>query len=193
MVGLWENGFRHFTNTVRPIGGPQDLRGIKLRTPRGDWRIRLFRSIGANPTPMPLSEVFVALQTGVIDGQENPVAHVASYRFNEVQEYLSLTGHLYSPAYLVAGVIGWNGLPEDVRAVIEEVAAGIQEFTYAESERSDTALIETLRESGIQINEADRDLFLEASRSIYTQFAQEVPAGARLLEAVESLRSGDSQ
>ena len=81
VLGLWENGFRHITNNTRPIYTPEDLSGIKLRTPRGEWRFKLFRVFGANPTPMPLAEVFVALQTGVIDGQENPFAQLASLKF----------------------------------------------------------------------------------------------------------------
>jgi tripartite ATP-independent transporter DctP family solute receptor len=188
VVGLWENGFRQITNNVRPIAAPEDLDGIKLRTPRGQWRVRLFQSIGANPTPMPLSEVFVALQTGVIDGQENPLAHIASFQFDEVQEYLSLTNHLYSPAYLIAGLDGWRRLPEDVRGVLEEVASQIQEYTYAEAERMDTTLLADLRDSGIRINEADRVRFLEASRPIYEEFGEAVAGGRQLIEAAGSLQ-----
>jgi len=76
VLALWENGFRHVTNSVRPIASPGDLSGIKLRTPRGVWRVKLFQAFGANPTPMALSEVFIGLQTGVIDGQENPLAQI---------------------------------------------------------------------------------------------------------------------
>ena len=71
VIAVWENGFRHVTNNVRPIETPEDLAGVKLRTPRGVWRVKLFQTLGANPTPMALSEVFIGLQTGVIDGQEN--------------------------------------------------------------------------------------------------------------------------
>jgi tripartite ATP-independent transporter DctP family solute receptor len=85
LIGVWENGFRQITNNVKPIVTPADLQGIKLRTPRGVWRVKMFEAYGANPTPMAFSEVFVALQTGVIDGQENPYANIASAKFNEVQ------------------------------------------------------------------------------------------------------------
>jgi tripartite ATP-independent transporter DctP family solute receptor len=84
IIAVWENGFRHVTNNVRPVLVPEDLRGIKLRTPRGVWRLRMFQGFGANPTPMALSEVFVALQTGVMDGQENPFAQIYSSKFQEV-------------------------------------------------------------------------------------------------------------
>lgn len=98
IVGLAENGFRHITNNVRPINVPDDLAGIKLRTPKGAWRVKMFQAYGANPTPMAFSEVFTALKTGVIDGQENPYAQITSAKFQEVQKYLSITGHVYTPA-----------------------------------------------------------------------------------------------
>jgi len=187
ILGLWDNGFRHITNNVRPISTPRDLAGIKLRTPRGEWRVRLFQVLGANPTPMPLSEVFVALQTGVIDGQENPIAQVASQRFQEVQRYLSLTSHVYSPSYLVAGLGRWNRLPEDIRQVIEETAREIQDFAYSEAERMDAELLDALRTSGIAINEADRAGFLEASRPIYEEFGRAVPGGSDMIATAVSL------
>ncbi len=103
ILAVWENGFRHITNNERPINKPADLQGIKLRTPKGAWRVKMFKSYGANPTPMSFSEVFTALQTGVIDGQENPFAQIYSAKFQEVQKYLSLSGHVYTPAYVTVG------------------------------------------------------------------------------------------
>jgi tripartite ATP-independent transporter DctP family solute receptor len=182
VLALWENGFRHITNNTRAINVPADLEGVKLRTPRGQWRVKLFQTFGANPTPMPLSEVFVALQTGVIDGQENPLAQVTSFRFEEVQTYLSLTGHVYSPAYLLTGLTHWKQLPEDVRRVLEETGREMEDYVHAEAERLDQRLLEALRGSGIQINEADRDSFLEASRPIYEEFGSTVPGGREMIE-----------
>lgn len=100
IIGVWENGFRQITNNVRPIVVPSDLEGIKLRTPSGVWRIEMFRSYGAAPSPMSLSEVFVALQTGAMDGQENPLIQTYSSRFQEVQDYLSMSNHVYTPCLL---------------------------------------------------------------------------------------------
>ncbi|MEM6491206.1 MAG: TRAP transporter substrate-binding protein, partial [Pseudomonadota bacterium] len=89
ILALFENGFRHITNNVRAVNVPSDLEGLKLRTPNGAWRVKMFQGYGANPTPMAFSDVFTALQTGVIDGQENPYAQIASAKFQEVQEFLS--------------------------------------------------------------------------------------------------------
>ena len=93
---------------------PEDLPGIKLRVPGGVWRVEILKAYGANPDPMELKEVFVALQTGVMDGQENPLTQIYSQKFQEVQKYLSLTGHVYTPAYLTAGA-SWPRLPADVQ------------------------------------------------------------------------------
>jgi len=126
VIAVWENGFRHITNNARPIVKPEDLKGIKLRVPKGEWRMKMFQSYGSNPSPMALSEVFVALQTGVMDGQENPFPQIYSQKFQEVQKYLSLTGHVYTPAYVTVGKAKWEKLPKDVREVLEKTARDMQ-------------------------------------------------------------------
>ncbi len=141
IIAVWENGFRHVTNNVRPIVVPEDLRGINLRTPRGRWRVKMFQAFGANPTPMPLSEVFMGLQTGVMDGQENPFPQIYSSKFHEVQRYLSLTSHVYTPAYVTVGVMAWTKLPDDVSDILEETARETQEFVYSTAERMDSELL----------------------------------------------------
>ena len=107
IIAVWENGFRHITNNTRPIDKPADLKNIKLRTPSGKWRVKMFKTYGANPSPLSFKEVFQALKTGVFDGQENPFAQIYSAKFNEVQKYLSLTGHVYTPAYVTVGKKKW--------------------------------------------------------------------------------------
>ncbi len=103
IVSTWENGFRHITNNNHPIVTPSDMEGMRIRTPQSEWRTSMFSAWGANPTPMAFSEVFVGLQTGVIDGQENPLTNIYGARFQEVQNYLSLSSHVYSPIWLTAG------------------------------------------------------------------------------------------
>jgi len=187
IIAVWENGFRHVTNNVRPVVVPEDLRGIKLRTPRGVWRVRMFQEFGANPTPMALSEVFIALQTGVMDGQENPFAQIYSSKFQEVQAYLSLTGHVYTPAYVAAGTDRWSRLPEDVRAALERVARDTQEFVYETAIRLDNELLGELERAGMAVNEIDRQRFLDASRAIYEAFGNEVAGGRELAERAAAL------
>ncbi len=187
VLAIWENGFRHVTNNVRPIRSPSDLDGIKLRTPRGSWRVRLFQSFGANPVPMALSEVLLALRTGVVDGQENPLAQIQASKFAEVQEFLSLTEHVYTPAFLTVSAEHWTRMPAEVRRVVEEEARAVQEFVHATARRLDRELLVELAETDIQVNWADRMAFEEASEAVYADFAGEVEAAGDLIERVRRL------
>lgn len=190
IIGYFENGFRHITNNVRPITVPDDLKGIKLRTPNGEWRVKMFQLYGANPSPMAFSEVFTALQTNVIDGQENPYAQIASAKFQEVQEYLSITGHVYTPGYVLVSENRWQKLPEDVRADLEACGAETQDFVYEHAAKLEEELLQVIRDAGVAVNEADNAAFVEASAPIYEEFATTVEGGAELIERVQNLRSG---
>ena len=182
IIALWENGFRHVTNNTRPIASPDDLSGIKLRTPRGIWRVKLFQTLGANPTPMALSEVFVGLQTGVIDGQENPLAQIWGSKLYEVQEHLSLTGHVYTPGYVVVSASHWTALPADVRRILEEEALSVQTFVHDTAARLDDELLAQVEAEGVKVTRPDRDAFLIASSDIYDEFDQAVEGGGLLVE-----------
>ncbi len=187
IIGLMENGFRHITNNVRPINKPEDLAGIKLRTPKGAWRVKMFKLYGANPTPMAFSEVFTALKTGVIDGQENPYAQIWSAKFQEVQKYLSITGHVYTPGYVLASKEHFAKLPDDVQAALRQCGKESQDFVYKEAARLETELLENLKKGGIEVIEADKDAFIAASKPIYEEFASSVKGGQALVEEIQKL------
>lgn len=187
ILAVWENGFRHITNNLRPINVPADLDGIKLRTPKGEWRVKMFKSYGANPTPMSFSEVFTALKTGVIDGQENPFAQIYSAKFHEVQKYLSLTGHVYTPAYVTVGKNAWEKLPADVREVLEQTAKETQAFVYQKAAELETDLLGKLKAGGMTVNEADKAAFIKASGPIYDEFSSTVPGGKEMVDKAMSL------
>lgn len=191
IVGLAENGFRHITNNTRPINVPSDLEGIKLRTPNGVWRVSMFKLYGANPTPMAFSDVFTALQTGVMDGQENPYAQIASAKFQEVQKYLSITGHVYTPAYILASQKSFSKLPEDVQAMLTDCASKTQDFTYEKAAQLETELLEVIKAAGVEVNEADKAAFIEASKPIYEAFAAEVEGGQEMIDQVLGLAKGN--
>jgi tripartite ATP-independent transporter DctP family solute receptor len=186
VIGFWENGIRHITNNVKPIDTPKDLEGIKIRTPKSTWRVKMFSAWGANPTPMSFSEVFVGLQTGVIDGQENPLTNINGAKLNEVQKYLSVTGHVYTPSYLTAGAGQWAKLPEDVRMPLERIAREVQGWMYSKGVQGDMSLIGKLGES-MEVNVADRAAFVEASKPIYADFAKEVASGKEMIDIALSL------
>ncbi|MCG6876689.1 MAG: TRAP transporter substrate-binding protein [Betaproteobacteria bacterium] len=187
VIAVWENGYRHITNNVRPIVKPDDLKGIKLRTPKGKWRVKMFQAYGANPSPMALSEVFTALKTGVMDGQENPLIQIYSQKFQEVQKYLSLTGHVYTPAYVTVGAKKWASLPPDVRKTLEDTAKETQGFVYQTAAAADTDLLGKLKAGGIKVNEADKAAFIAASGSIYEEFAKEVSGSKEVIDRAIAL------
>ncbi|WP_139792953.1 TRAP transporter substrate-binding protein [Pseudophaeobacter leonis] len=177
IVGLAENGFRNITNNVRPVNLPADLEGVKLRTPNGVWRLKMFQEYGANPTPMAFSDVFTALQTGVIDGQENPYAQIASAKFQEVQKYLSITGHVYTPAYILMSKKKFDKLDVDMQAGLTECAHQTQDFTYVKAAELEASLLKGIEDAGGAVNTTDKNAFIEASKPIYKQFADEVEGG----------------
>ncbi len=187
IIAVWENGFRHITNNERPVNVPTDLDGLKLRTPKGTWRVKMFQTYGANPTPMAFSEVFTALQTSTIDGQENPYAQIHSAKFHEVQKYLSITGHVYTPAYVTVGLDKWNGLPEDVRSTLEQVAKDTQAFVYQTAARLEVELLDKIKAAGVEVNEADKEAFIDASGAIYDEFSTSVSGGGDLIKKAQSL------
>src|SRR5947209_14962598 len=167
MIAVWENGFRQITNNVHPIKAPDDLRGIKLRVPKGKWRIKMFQAYGASPSAMGLSEVFVALQTGVMDGEENPLTQIYTSKFQEVQKFLSMTDHVYTPAWVVTSPRKWNALPADLRNQVQQAAQETQAFVYQTGAKMDEELLAKLTKSGMKVNQADRQAFEKASKPVY--------------------------
>ncbi len=187
VLGVWENGFRHITNNVRPIVTPADLHGLTLRVPSGLWRVELFKTYDARPLPVPFTEVFGALQAGVVDGQENPLAQIASQHFEQVQRYLSLTGHIYSPIFLLVSEEVWQTLPQDLQGALVQAASQAGDFARTEGERLDAELLRTLAPP-MQVNRVDTEAFLRASAALYDKFGRQVPGGRELIAVIQSLR-----
>lgn len=188
VLGVWENGFRVITNNIRPVVKPADLKGIKLRVPSGVWRVKMFRAYGANPAPLAYSEVFAALQAGVMDGQENPFPQIWSGKFQEVQKYLSLSDHVYTPAFAVIAESFWKTLPPDAREVLGKTAAEMGDFARDEGARLDKEILEKMK-GKLAVNEVDKDAFVQASKPVYDDFAKEVPGGKELIDRILALRT----
>ena len=187
VLAVWENGYRHITNNRRPIRVPGDMNDIKLRVPGGVWRVKMFKTYGANPSPMPFAEVYSALQSGVMDGQENPFSQIFSAKFQEVQKYLSLTGHVYTPAFLLVSEDFWKKLPKDVQDTLTKIALATGDFARSEGERLDKELLSKLAPP-MQVNEANKEAFIKASGEVYDEFGKQVPGGAQLIKTIQSLR-----
>ena len=132
--------------------------------------------------------MFTALQTGVMDGQENPFTQINGGKFQEVQKYLSLTGHVYTPAYATVGAKKWATLPEDVRKILEDTAKETQAYVYEVAAKDDADLLGKLKAEGMQVNEVDQNAFVAASKGIYEEFGKEVPGAKALIDRAVALR-----
>lgn len=132
-VGIWENGFRNLTNSVREVKTVADVKGLKLRTMDNDVHLAAWKALGANPSPMAFSELFTALQQKTMDGQENPFAIIVSNKFFEVQPYISKTEHIYAPHIVLMNPDTYKGLPDDLKAIFDECMeeATKKQFEYA--------------------------------------------------------------
>ncbi|MCO7246709.1 TRAP transporter substrate-binding protein [Halomonas sp. Mc5H-6] len=190
LVGLaWsENGFRHMTNSQREIATPEDAEGLRVRTMENSVHQEAFRQMGARPTPMAFPELFTALQQGTVDGQENPITVIVATNFWEVQDYLSLTGHVYSPAVVLGSPIFMDGLSEEERGWFEQAAQASAEATRAEVSRLEREGVELLQEKGMTVKtDIDVAPFQEAVKPAYEIFTSEY--GNEMLERVQEKAS----
>lgn len=175
LLALWDNGIRHVSNNVRPIKTPEDLAGIKLRTPPDPITIDIFTALGANPTPLAFSELYIALQQGVVDGQENPFMNIYSTKLHEVQKYISLTAHKYETTPFLASKIVFNGFSKKDQALIQEAAIEAGKFNREESLKSDAKLRQVFLDAGLEINEIDSAPFIEKTKSVYDKWRKDYP------------------
>lgn len=185
LVGLaWgENGFRNVTNNILPINTPGDLEGLKLRTMENRVHIAAFEAAGASPTPMSWTEVLTSLAQGTIDGQENPIPVLVANNMWEIQKYVTLTQHVYSPAVVVMSKGRWDGLTEEQQGwfvAAGQAAAAATRATVAENEANGVAL---LRENGMEVIETvDKAAFAAAVQPAYAQFAEEMGVAGLIAE-----------
>jgi len=177
LVGLaWaENGFRHITNSVHSVKTPADLKGLKLRTMENKVHIAAFTALGASPTPMSWTEVLTSLQQGTIDGQENPIPVLTANKMWEIQKYVALTGHVYSPAVVAMSKIHWDGLTKEQKGWFVKAgkaAAVAARNTVSENEQDGITL---LRENGMEvIDDVDKAAFAAAVQPAYEQYAKKM-------------------
>jgi tripartite ATP-independent transporter DctP family solute receptor len=175
MVGLaWgENGFRHMTNSKRPVNLPDDLKGLKMRTMENPIHIEAYRQFGILPTPMAFTEVFTALQQGTVDGQENPLSVITAAKLDQVQKYLSLTGHVYSPAVFLMNKAQWDKLSEaDKQAFLDATREGVK-ANRARVDDDERRAVADLRAKGmLVVDNVDRGRFQIVLAAVYVDFGK---------------------
>ena len=186
LVGFYENGFRHITNSVRPIERPEDVAGLMIRTPENPAQIETFRALGAIPTPLAFSELYTALLQGVVDGQENPLQNIWYGRLLEAQDHLALTRHIYNAAYVLASQRFWQSLSEEDRALLRDALHASTEWQLAYMVELDKELEAKLQAEGMRFTHPDPAAFETATRSAYDALFQRL--GPRAEAIVEAIR-----
>jgi tripartite ATP-independent transporter DctP family solute receptor len=176
LIGLvyWENGFRNLTNSKHPITKMEDMQGIKLRVMQNPVYIDMFNGFGANAIPLAFSELFTALESHTVDGQENPVNTIQSSKFYEVQKYLTITKHVYSPWIVLASKKWWDGLNADEKKAIQDAAITSRDFERKDSREAGAKALDTLKQKGMQVtmlSTKETDRLQDAARPAIAKFS----------------------
>lgn len=171
VLAFGELGFRQITNNVRPIVVPADLEGVQIRVPGSPARILTFTELGAQPINMNFGELYLALQQGTVDGQENPLLAINNRSLYEVQDYLSMSNHVYSPVTLVMNAARYDSLTDEQKNVVKRAAQEAAEHTRQLGEEGDRTLLEELSQS-MEVNEIDLAAFKEVARPIWDQVGE---------------------
>lgn len=169
-----ENGVRHMTNNKRPVNMPDDLKGLKMRTMENPVHVAAYKGFGIITTPMAFPEVFTALQQGVVDGQENPLSVIMAAKFDQVQKYMTLTAHVYSPALLLMNKASFDKLSPADQKVFLDAAKLAAAATRARVDKDDASGVAELRSKGMSIIETfDKAAFVAKLAPVFTQFEKD--------------------
>ena len=172
-LAYWENGLRQTTNSKKPINTAADFKGLKIRTPEDAMTIAIFTALGASPSPLAFSELYLALQQGTFDGQENPISNIHANNFQDVQKYLAMTNHKYECKNMIFSLTSWNKYPEDVQNLLKEAAK-----IYGDEHRkaivdSQETMLKELEEAGMEVTYPDIADLQAATASVYDDFYAE--------------------
>ncbi|KKX27173.1 TRAP transporter substrate-binding protein [Rhizobium sp. LC145] len=181
LVGLayWELGFRNLTNNRHAVTKLEDIKGLKIRTLQSPIPIELFNGLGANAVPLPYTELYTALETGTVDGQENPAANIINAKFYEVQKYMTLSRHQYNPQVVLISKKFWDGLNDEEKAVLQSAATEARDFQRQVSREADSKAIEEIKATGMQVDELspeETQKLRDAVKPLIDKFSAEIGA-----------------
>ena len=177
LLAYYENGFRQLTNSVREVKSPADMKGLKIRTMQNPIHLEAFRAMGANPTPMPFSEVFTALQQHTIDGQENPIPTIWLSKFYEVQKYVTLTGHVYGPHIVLINKKLFDSFPAEDQEIILAAAKESAVYQRALNRKMNSEFVDNLKKAGVTVTELtpeQKKAFQDAVASVYVTWEPKI-------------------
>lgn len=184
-LAFWENGFRNLTNSKRPVKAPDDVKGIKVRTMENKVHIEAWKTLGADPTPMAWGEVYGALQQKVIDAQENPIAVIHSSKINEVQKYLTLTRHVYSPALIAMSMAKFKEMPKEDQELFLKTAAEVAPYQRKLGRDKEAQWIGELKQRGMEVVEqVDAAAWQAAMKPVFDKYSQQF--GERFQKIVQT-------
>jgi TRAP-type transport system periplasmic protein len=188
VLGYWDNGIRHMTNSKRPIVKPEDLKGLKMRTPPDAVTVDIMKSLGAEAQQIKFAELYVALQQGVVDGQENPLMNIHASKLYEVQKYLALTGHKYEMTPFLMSKRSWDRLSDADRKILTEAAAEATALQRKLSMESDAKLLDDLKAKGVAVTTPDKAAFEKATAAVDDKWMAS-PIGAYVKSVIAAARA----
>ncbi len=180
-LAIFENGFRNITNSVRAIKNPEDVDGLKIRLMENQVHMASFKELGAYPTPMPMGEVFTALQQGTVDGQENPLVNIYTSKLHEVQKHVSLTGHVYSPAVLMINKGVWDSFTPEQRELVQQAANDARDWERQFCIDGEAKYLELLKKN-LTVTEVDKAAWAKALAPVYKKYEDEI--GKEIIESL---------
>ena len=173
-LAFWENGFRHLTNNKVPGKTAEEAKGLKIRTMENKAHMLAFKTAGINPTPMAYSEVYSALQVGVIDGQENPVAVFYASKLYEIQKYFALTGHVYSPALMLFSMKKWDKIPKADQEIIAKTAQEVGIFERKLNRDDEEKKLKEMEAKGlVVVRDVNKEAWQKSMQPAFDEFAKQ--------------------
>ncbi|KQP43155.1 TRAP transporter substrate-binding protein [Pseudorhodoferax sp. Leaf274] len=188
VLGYWDNGIRHMSNSKHPLLKPEDLKGLKMRTPPDAVTVDIMQALGAEAQQIKFAELYVALQQGVVDGQENPLMNIHASKLYEVQKYISLTGHKYEMTPFLMSKRSWDRLPEADRKAVMEAAAEATALQRKLSQESDDKLIAEMKAKGVRIDTVDKAAFEKGTTAVDAKWSAS-PIGAYVKQVIAAARA----
>ncbi|MBB3975223.1 tripartite ATP-independent transporter DctP family solute receptor [Rhizobium azooxidifex] len=192
-LGYWELGFRNLTNNRHAVTKLEDIQGLKIRTIQSPIPIELFNALGANAVPLPYTELYTALETGTVDGQENPAANIINAKFYEVQKYMTVTRHQYNPQIVLVSKKFWDGLNDEEKAVFQAAADEARDYQRKVSREFDAKAIADIKATGMQVDELspeETQKLRDAVKPLIDKFSAEIgpETVAALFKELETVR-----
>ena len=187
-LAYWENGLRQFTNNKREINSPADMQGLKFRTPEDALTVAIFAAYGASASPFAFSELYLALQQGTFDGQENPVANIYANNFQNVQKYLTMVNYQYQPKDMIFSLTTWNKLPADIQDVLKAAAVEFGNQHRQDIRDNEASQLAELEAAGMQVGYPDTQPFIDQAQSVYEDFYAQYDWAKDLVERINALK-----